>query len=119
MSKIKKKPIDRTSTISEKDIKLIKIIQFSGWFFLLALAALGGAWLFLDYLLNVKWLDLELKAPTYTYIVYTGTNAALSFGAASYLNKNKERKREIFFDWLTAQFLFSMFAIFALAAYQW
>ena len=38
MSKIKKKPADRsTTTISEKDIEFIKIIEFSGWMFILAL----------------------------------------------------------------------------------
>ena len=64
-------------------------------------------------------IDIELTRPVFAYILYMGSNAALSFGMAASINKNLDKKKEIFLDWLIAQFLFSMFAILSLAVYQW
>ena len=124
MSKIKKKPSQRPASISE-DIKLIKMIQFAGWFFLLALLAYMFVWLVLDFLLDLdvvlgwEFLSVEMDAVTFAYVVYTGTSAALCFGLSTKINNNKERKKEFFSDWLIGEFLFSMFTIFSVSVYLW
>ncbi len=118
MSKIKKKPIERTTPISE-DIKLIKMVQFAGWIFMLAFIGYFGAWVILDYLLDVSFIDIEADEVTFTYLIFTGTSSAFCFGLSTKINNNKERKREFFIDWLCGEFLFCMFAIITLSAYQW
>ncbi len=117
MSKIKKKRIDRISTISELDIKFEKIIQFSGWMFLFALAGFMGAWILFDFILEI--IDLELTASTFTFIIFTGTNSAISFALATKIKKNRDKKKEFFHDWLLGEFIFCTFAIFAVAVYVW
>jgi hypothetical protein len=117
MSKVKKKPIDRQKSTTELDVKFEKIIHFSGWLFLLALAGLLGGWVLFDNILEI--ITLELDALTFSIIIFTGTNAAISFGLASKIKNNRDKKREYFLDWIIGEFLFCMFAIFAIAAYQW
>jgi hypothetical protein len=117
MSKVKKKRIVSPQTISELDIKFEKIIQFSGWLFLLGLVGFLGAWLVLDGILEM--IDLTLSAMTFTFIIFTGTNSAISFALASKIKNNRDRKKEFFLDWLLGEFLFGLFAIFAVAAYVW
>jgi hypothetical protein len=117
MSKVRKKQIDRKRAISELDIKFEKIIQFSGWMFLLALGAFMGGWVLLDDILNI--LSLNLDAMGFSFIIFTGTNSAVSFGLASKIKGNPDKKRGFFFDWLLGEFLLCMLAIFAVAAYQW
>ena len=117
MSKIRKKRIERPSEISELDIKFQKIIQFSGWLFLFTLIGFMGAWILFDYILAL--ISLELTAMTFTFIIFTGTNSAISFALAAKIKENKENKQRFFHDWLLGEFLFCMFAIFAVAAYQW
>ena len=117
MSKIRKKRIERPSEISELDIKFQKIIQFSGWLFLLALIGFMGAWILFDNILAL--ISLELNAMTFTFIIFTGTNSAISFALATKIKENKENKKRFFHDWLLGEFLFCIFAIFAVAAYQW
>ena len=117
MSKVKKKPIERQKGISELDVKFEKIIQFSGWMFLLALGGIMGGWVILDSILEIIRLDLD--ALTFSLIIFTGTNSAISFGLASKIKNNRDKKREYFIDWLIGEFLFCMFAIFAVAAYKW
>ncbi|MHA1933521.1 MAG: hypothetical protein ACW96X_13335 [Promethearchaeota archaeon] len=117
MSKVKKKQIDRKRAISEIDIKFEKIIQFSGWIFLLGLGAFMGGWVLLDNILNM--VTLELNAMTFSFIIFIGTNSAVSFGLSTKIKNNPEKKRGFYFDWLLGEFLLCMFAIFAVAAYQW
>ncbi|MFX1302811.1 MAG: hypothetical protein ACFFBV_02605 [Promethearchaeota archaeon] len=117
MSKIKKKQLDRISTLSEFDIKFEKIIQFSGWIFLFALVGFMGAWILFDFVLEM--IDLELTASTFTFIIFTGTNSAISFALATKIKNNRDKKKEFFHDWLIGEFLFCMFAIFAVAVYVW
>ncbi len=117
MSKVRKKQIVRKRAISELDIKFEKIIQFSGWMFLLALGAFMGGWVLLDDILNI--LNLSLDPMTFSFIIFTGTNSAVSFGIASKIKGDPDKKRSFFFDWLLGEFLLCMFAIFAVAAYQW
>ena len=117
MSKVKKKQIERQKAISEADIKFEKIIQFSGWIFLLALGGLLGGWVVLDTVLNI--INLELNAMTFSLIIFTGTNSAISFGLATKIKNNRDKKKQFFFDWLIGEFLFCMVAIFSVAAYQW
>jgi hypothetical protein len=117
MSKVKKKPIIRQKSTTELDVKFEKIIQFSGWLFILALAGLLGGWVLFDNILEM--ITLELDALTFSIIIFTGTNAAISFGLASKIKNNRDKKREYFLDWIIGEFLFCMFAIFAIAAYQW
>jgi hypothetical protein len=117
MSKIRKKEADQRSKQFEIDIKFEKIIQFSGWFFLLALGAFLLGWFLLDNILEL--FDIRINAMTFSLIIFLGTNSAISFGLASKIKNNRTRKRDFFFDWLLSEFLFCMFAIFAVAAYQW
>jgi hypothetical protein len=117
MSKVRKKQIERQKLLSELDIKFEKIIQFSGWVFLLVLGGFMGGWVVLDTML--KMVDLNLNAMTFSFIIFTGTNSAVSFGVASKIKNDRTKKREIFLDWLIGEFLLCMFAIFVVAAYQW
>ena len=117
MSKIKKKRIEGPSTISKMDIKFEKIIQFSGWLFLFALVGFLGAWVLLDTVLEM--IELEISVMTFTFIIFTGTNSAISFGLATKIKNNRDKKKQFFHDWLLGEFLFCMLAIFSIAAYQW
>ncbi len=116
MSKIKKKVIERPSSISE-DIKLIKMVQFAGWIFLLAFVGYFGVWVSLDMALGL--INVERDEITFAYLVFTGTSAAFCFGLSSKISNNRERKKEFFLDWLVGEFLFCMFAIITLSAYKW
>lgn len=115
MSKVRKKQIERQKTLSELDIKFEKIVQFSGWIFLFALGGFMGGWAVLDTILEI----INLNAMTFSFIIFTGTNSAVSFGVASKIKNDRTKKREFFLDWLIGEFLLCMFAIFAVAAYQW
>jgi len=118
MSKAKKKGrADRSTSISDEDIKLLKIIEFSGWIFLLVFAGFMAIWGLFD--LALELIDITLDVVTFTFIVFTGTVAAILFGLATKIKKDLKNKKEYFMDWLVAIFLFGMFAIFALAIYQW
>jgi len=119
MSKIKKKTVDRLTTISEEDIKLVKLIQFAGWIFLLAVGAYMGAWLVLDIGLEMSFIDIKPDEVTFAFLLFTGVSSAFCFGLSSKINNNRERKKEIFLDWLIGEFLFCLFAIAAIAVYQW
>ena len=117
MSKIKKKPVVSPSAISALDTNFIKVIQFSGWLFLLGLFGFIGGWLILDNVLHI--INLEFDAAEFSIIIFIGTNAGVSFGLASKMKNNQEKKRQYFLDWLLAEFIFCMLAVFAIAAYQW
>lgn len=117
MSKTKKKVVEEQGALSAEDIKFEKIIQFSGWMFLLALILFMGAWVVLDFLLDL--VEFKLDASTFSFIIFMGTNAALSFALSYKIRNNRDQKRKFFVDWLIGIFLFSMFAIFAVAVYQW
>ena len=118
MSKVKKKPIDRsTTTISKKDINFEKLLQFSAWFFLLACLIPLAYWAVFDLLL--ERIAIEIGGMYFSYIIFTGTSAALCFALATKVRKNRDKKKEIVIDWLIGEFLFCMFAIFAVAIYQW
>ena len=94
MSKVKKKPIERQKTISELDVKFEKIMQFSGWMFLLALGAIMGGWFLLDNILGI--ISLDLDAMLFSLIIFTGTNSAVSFGVSSKIKNNRDKKREYY-----------------------
>ncbi len=117
MSKIKKKKESYDSTISKEDIKFEKIIQFTGYIFLIALILFMGAWLVLDFFLDI--IEIELNASSYAIILFTGINSAISFGLASKIKDNRDEKKKLYFDWLIGVFLISMLAIFAVSVYQW
>lgn len=117
MSKFKKKPVVSSSIISELEKKFTKIVQFSGWLFLLGLLGFLGGWLILDNILDV--INLELDAVEFTIIIFTGTNSAISFALASRIKNSLDKKKQYFLDWLLGEFIFCMFAIFSIAVYQW
>jgi len=117
MSKIKKKQIVSSTAISALDIKFEKIIQFSGWLFLLGLVGFLGAWLVLDNILDI--FNFELESWTFTIILFTGTNSAISFALTTKLKNNRDKKRQYFLDWLVGEFIFCMIAVFTIAVYQW
>jgi hypothetical protein len=117
MSKVKKKPVVRSSSIPELDINFTKIVQFSGWLFLLGLLGFLGGWFILDNILNI--INLNLDAVEFAIIIFTGTNSAICFALASKIKNTRDKKRQYFLDWLVGEFIFCMLAIFAIAAYQW
>jgi len=117
MSKVKKKHIERSMIISDLDIKFEKIIKFSGWIFLLVLGGFMGSWVILDNILNI--IDLSINAMTFTIVIFMATNSAISFGVAAKVKNNQANKKSYFHDWLLGEFLFCIFAIFAVAVYQW
>jgi hypothetical protein len=117
MSKVREKKVDPQKGLLELDVKFEKIIQFSGWVFLFALALFMGGWVVLDTVLNI--IDLNLNAMTFSLIIFIGTNSAVSFGLASKIKNDRTQKRQILIDWLVGEFLLAMFSIFAVAAYQW
>jgi hypothetical protein len=124
MSKIKKKPVERPIPISE-DIKMIKMIQFAGWIFLLVFVGYFGAWAVLDFLLDLdqrfgwSFLDFDTDDVTLAFLVFTGCSSAFCFALSTKIKNNRERKKEFFLDWLCGEFLFCMFAILTLSVYQW
>jgi hypothetical protein len=117
MSKVNKKKASYESKISKQDIKFEKIIQFSGYIFLITLILYIGAWILLDSLLDL--IEFELNASSYAIILFTGINSAISFGLASKIKDNRTEKKKLYFDWLIGVFLICMMAIFAVSAYQW
>jgi hypothetical protein len=117
VSKVKKKPTRLPGGLSKEDIQLEKIIQFSGWIFLLVLILFMGAWIVLDFFLDI--IELELSASTFTFIIFIGTNSAISFALASKIKNDRGQRKKFFYDWLIGEFLFSMLSIFTVAAYQW
>ncbi|MFX0042799.1 MAG: hypothetical protein ACFE8L_07795 [Candidatus Hodarchaeota archaeon] len=117
MSKFKKKRIIQPTSRYEIDIRFEKIIQFSGWFFLFALGGFAGIWILFDILLGV--IDITIGAVSFSLIIFFGTNSAISFGLATKIKNNRDKKAEFFYDWLLAEFFFCMFAIFAVAVYVW
>ena len=118
MSKVKKKSIDRTTTtISKKDIQFEKILQFCGWIFLIAFSIYMAYWVLFDVLL--KNLIIKIGPMQFSYTLFTGTSAALCFALVTKIRKNRDKKKEIFIDWLIGEFLFGIFAIFAVAIYVW
>jgi hypothetical protein len=117
MSKIKKKAKEPIDSSLRQDIIFEKIIQLSGWMFLFALVIFLGGWFVLDIILNLD--ILSLGAPTLTVTIFLGINSAFSFGLASKVKENRDQKKKLYLDWLIAEFLFSMIAIFAVSVYQW
>lgn len=119
MSKIKKTPVDRsgTTTISEIDIKFEKTIQFAGWVFLFAFLGIMGIWGLFDYLL--KRIDVAWNQFTISFIIFNLSSSGLCFGLTTNIKKNRDQKRSLFIYWLIGEFLFGMFCIFSVAAYQW
>ena len=123
MSKSKKQAADRSTTISETDIKFVKIIQFTGWIFLLVLGGFMGIWVMFDYFpsyvqeefsINLEFMDLvdlELDAVTYSFIITMGTLGVFCFALSTKINRNLDKKREIFLDWIIAILFFNIFAI--------
>lgn len=116
MSKLKKKYVRSSAPVSEIDVKFEKIIQTSGWMFLLALGGFMAIWGIFDAILNM--IQLELDPMTYSFIIFTGTSAALCFALTTKIRNNREKKKQLFLDWLLGEFLFCMFAIFVIAIYQ-
>lgn len=119
MSKIKKKRPDSPSTgISEMDIKFIKIINTAGWLSLLAFGIFFAIWGLFD--MALKLIDIDSDSPlVFAYLVYTGTLAVFSITLGTKLDKDRDKKREYFLEWMVGVFLLVLFSIFALAVYQW
>jgi len=117
MSKVKKKPTRSPGGLSQEEIVFEKVIQFSGWMFLIALLMFLSAFFVFDMILDL--IELTLNASTFTLIIFTGTNAAISFALATRVKKNRDQKRKLFIDWLLGQFIFCLVAVFVVAAYQW
>ena len=116
MSKAKKK--DRTSGSQFKeDVIFEKIIQFTGWFFLLVLLIFLGIWVIFDFIIG--FIELEIGAEAFAFILFMGINSGLSFGLTTIIKNNREHKKTLFLDWLFGEFLLGIFTIFSIAVYQW
>ncbi|MHA2289062.1 MAG: hypothetical protein ACXABG_09765 [Promethearchaeota archaeon] len=117
MSKVKKKPTRSPGGLSQEEIIFEKVINFSGWIFLIALLMLLSVFLIFDSILDL--IELQLNPSTFALTIFTGTNAAISFALATRIKKNRDQKRKLFIDWLLGEFLFCVISIFVVAAYQW
>ncbi|MBY9019456.1 MAG: hypothetical protein KGD67_00250 [Candidatus Lokiarchaeota archaeon] len=117
MSKVKKKSTRIDGSLSEEDLKFERIIYFSGWIFLLILLVILGGFFIFDFILGL--IELQLNASTFSVIVFTGTNCAISFALATRIKKNRDQKKKFFSDWLKSELLFCVIAILVVAAYQW
>ena len=117
MSKVKKKSTRSSSSLLEEDLKFERIIYFSGWIFFLISLVILGEFLVFDFLLGL--IELQLNASTFSAIIFSGTNGAISFALATRIKKNRDQKKKLFVDWLKGEFLFCVIAIFVVAAYQW
>lgn len=118
MSKVKKRSAERpSSTISEEDIKFERIIQISGWIFLLLVVGFFAVWGLFDYALEL--IEIEIDRMIFAFVVFSGSNAALNMGLKSMIRKNRDEKKSIFLNWMVAQILFASIAILSIAAYQW
>jgi len=117
MSSVKKKRPSPTDSGIEEDIMFEKIIQFTGWIFLIAIIGFLGAWFILDYAMDL--IDIALEAPVFAIIMFLGINSAISFGLSSVIKSNRDLKKKYYYDWLIGELLICMFAIFSVAAYQW
>ncbi|MBY9007160.1 MAG: hypothetical protein KGD63_10415 [Candidatus Lokiarchaeota archaeon] len=118
MSKYKKK-IQKDTSSYETDIRLERSIEYMGWFYLLAVVGLLSVWLIFDAILDVSFIDLQPNVYTFTFIAFTGTASAFSFALGWNIKNNREKKKQLVYDWLIAQFMLCIFAIFVLAIYQW
>jgi len=117
MSKVKKKSSSLDGSLSEEDLIFEKIIYFSGWIFFLILLVFLGAFLVFDFIFEV--IELQLDAASFSVIIFTGTNSAISFALATRVKNNRDQKKKLFIDWLIGEFLFCVIAILVVAAYQW
>jgi hypothetical protein len=116
VSKVKKK--ERSiGTQFKEDVIFEKIIGFTGWTFLLVLLIFLGIWLIFDYFID--FINFEMGAQAFSFILFMGTNSGLCFGLVAIIKNNRDQKKKFFLDWLFGEFLLSMFAIFSIAAYQW
>ena len=93
------------------------LIEIFTWFFLFALGGFVGVWMLFDILLGA--IDITIGAISFSLIIFLGTNSAISFGLATKIKNNRDKKKEFFDDWLLAEFFLCMFAIFAVAVYVW
>lgn len=119
MSKFKKEPEVQEKKADTLDDKFVKILEFAGWIFLLVVAGYVAIWLFADLVLNISSIIFTSNAYSFTFVIFTGTSSALCFGLASNIKQNPEKKKIWFLDWMIGEFLLCVFAIFALAVYQW
>jgi len=117
MSKVKKKASRFDGSLLEEDLKFERIIYFSGWIFLLILLVYLGAFFIGDFIFGL--IELQLNASSFSMIIFTGTNSAISFALATRIKKNRDQKKKLFVDWLKGEFLFCVIAILVVSAYQW
>jgi len=117
MSKVKKKSTRFDGSLSEEDLKFERIIYFSGWIFLLILLVYLGAFFVVDFIFGL--IELQLNASSFSMIIFTGTNSAISFALATRIKKNRDLKKTFFVDWLKGEFLFCVIAILVVSVYQW
>ena len=117
MSQVKKKKTRSSSSLLEEDLKFERIIYFSGWIFFLITLVILGVFLVFDVMLGL--IELLLDASTFSVIIFSGTNSAISFALATRIKKNRDQKKKLFVDWLKGEFLFCVIAILVVSAYQW
>ena len=98
MSKVKKKSTRLDGSLLEEDLKLEKIFYFSGWVFFLIVLVYLGAFLVFDFIFGL--IELQLNAVSFSVIIFTGTNSAISFALVTRIKKNRDQKKKLFVDWL-------------------
>ncbi|MFX0047360.1 MAG: hypothetical protein ACFE8G_04245 [Candidatus Hermodarchaeota archaeon] len=117
MSKVKKKPTRLPGGLSKEEVVFEKVIQFSGWIFLIALLIFLSVYFIFDSILDI--IKLDLNAPTFSLLIFTGTNSAISFALAALVKKNRDQKKKMYIDWLLGEFIICIISIFIVAVYQW
>lgn len=117
MSKIRKTETGQQTRISEVDVKFQKILNFSGLLFLIA--SIGSLLLIIGLdLLNIIETYKTLNKTSFVFILFTGVSAAFALFVSIKIKKS-ENKRNVFFDWILAQFLLCAISIISLSVYQW
>ncbi len=119
MSKYKKQRKKKELEGAEIDSTLIKSLSFTGGVLLLILIGYVGLVFIFNYILDNSFVFLGENQYSFTFIVFTCTSSALTFGLVANFRESQEKKNILFIDWIICEFLLCLFVIFVLAAYQW
>jgi hypothetical protein len=119
MSKYKQRRKEKELRGSEVDTRLIKTLGIAGAIFLLIFIVYMGIWVVTNYILDISVFLFTENEYSFTFIIFTSTSSALTFGLAANIRENREKKKKLFIDWIIAEFIIVVFITFVLAAYQW
>ncbi|TFG00427.1 MAG: hypothetical protein EU541_02320 [Promethearchaeota archaeon] len=119
MSKYKQKRKKKALEESEVDSRLIKTLGITGALFLFIFIGYMGIWVIINYVLDISFILFTENEYSFTFVIFTCTSSALTFGLRANIRENQEKKKKLFINWIISEFIIVVFAIFVLAAYQW